>query len=91
MRWSWPSRVKRSAPQHFGDHAEANLLYVQKLAGLDDATNAVMLGIDRYGVTLRADTPAGQRMARVPFGEVLNGAEQARPAVIALLDRARAT
>ncbi len=57
------------------DHSEVNLLYVQKLAGLDDATNAAMLGIDRYGVTLRADTPAGLRMALVPFGETLNDAE----------------
>jgi heme iron utilization protein len=71
------------------DHNEANLLYVQKLAGLTDATDALMVGIDRYGVTLSADTPAGPRMARVPFSETLDSSDQARPAVIALLDRAR--
>ena len=41
------------------DHADANLLYVQALAGLADATEASLTGIDRYGMTLRAQTPAG--------------------------------
>ena len=47
------------------DHADANLLYVTALARLDDATDASMVGIDRYGVTLRVDTPGGPRLARV--------------------------
>lgn len=71
------------------DHADANLLYAQALAGLTDATSAVMAGIDRYGVTLRVETPAAPRMARVPFPATLRAAEDARPAVIALLDAAR--
>ncbi|MDY7100089.1 MAG: DUF2470 domain-containing protein [Actinomycetota bacterium] len=73
------------------DHGDANLLYVQRLAGLDDATEATMVGIDRYGVTLQAATPAGPRQARVPFTEPITDADQARPAVIALLQRARAS
>ncbi len=71
------------------DHRNANLMYVQVLAGLDDATDAKMVGIDRYGVTLTAETPAGPRMARVPFAEPLTAADQARPAVIELLNDAR--
>ncbi|MEO0494522.1 MAG: DUF2470 domain-containing protein [Actinomycetota bacterium] len=71
------------------DHRDANLMYVQVLAGLADATDAKMVGIDRYGVTLTAETPAGPRMARVPFSEPLTEADQARPAVIDLLNDAR--
>ena len=71
------------------DHADANLLYVQVLAGLADATEAPMVGIDRYGMTLRAHTPAGPRLARVAFPEPLGRGEQARPAVIERLDAAR--
>lgn len=71
------------------DHAEANLAYARVLARLDDATAATMVGVDRYGVTLQVDTPSGPRLARVAFAEALTSAEQARPAIIALLDRTR--
>ena len=71
------------------DHADANLLYVQALAGLADATEASLTGIDRYGMTLRARTPAGPRLARVAFPVALRRADQARPAVIERLDAAR--
>ncbi|MEM7275838.1 MAG: DUF2470 domain-containing protein [Actinomycetota bacterium] len=71
------------------DHADANLLYVQRLAGLADATEATLAGVDRYGLTLQAATPAGPRMARVAFPSPLTSTEEIRPAVIDLLDRAR--
>lgn len=72
------------------DHADANLLYATNLAGLTEATESTMTGIDRYGVTLRVATPAAARLARIPFGKRLDSADDARPAVIALLDQARA-
>ncbi len=72
------------------DHADANLAYVQGLTELADATDATMIGLDRHGITLRAETPSGPRMARVPFPEPLTAAKQVRPAVIALLQAARA-
>jgi putative heme iron utilization protein len=71
------------------DHRDANLLYVQRLAGLATATDASMVGVDRYGITLRADTPEGPRMARLPFAAPIGSVDEARPAVIALLDDAR--
>ena len=71
------------------DHADANLLYVTALAGLDDATGAAMVGIDRYGVTLRAHTSGGPRLARVAFPERLQSADEARGTLIKLLKRAR--
>ena len=73
------------------DHAAANLAYVKVLAGPADATQATMVGIDRYGVTLTAVTPAGPRLARVAFPAALTAADQARPAVVALLESARAS
>jgi putative heme iron utilization protein len=73
-----------------GDHGEANLMYVRVLAGLSDASEAKLVGVDRYGVTLQAVTPAGPRMARLRFPTPLQRADQARPAVMALLDQARA-
>ena len=71
------------------DHADANLQFVAVLAGLDDASAAAMVGIDRYGVTLRANTPGGPRLARIPFAEPLQAAEQARATLIRLLQQAR--
>ena len=71
------------------DHAAANLQYVTALAGLDDASTATMVGVDRYGVTLRAHTPGGPRLARVPFPEPLQRADQARATLIHLLQQAR--
>ncbi len=73
------------------DHGDANILYAQKLANLHDCTEATMLGIDRYGVTLRASTSKGPRMARIGFATPLNSQEEARPAVIELLELARGT
>ena len=73
------------------DHSDANILYAQKLANLHDCTEAAMLGIDRYGVTLRASTSKGPRMARIGFPTPLNNHEEARPAVIELLELAKST
>ncbi|NLD77472.1 MAG: DUF2470 domain-containing protein [Acidimicrobiales bacterium] len=72
------------------DHADANLSYATALAGLTDATAAHMVGIDRHGITLRVETPDAPRMARLGFPEALSSADEARPAVIALLAQARA-
>lgn len=71
------------------DHAEANLLYAQRLANLTDATEATMVGVDRYGITLQVTTPEAPRMARIPFPAPLEKADQARGAVIDLLQAAR--
>ena len=71
------------------DHADANLLYVTVLAQLGDASDAAMVGIDRYGATLRAHTPAGPRLARIAFPAPLQRAEQVRAALIGLLTAAR--
>jgi hypothetical protein len=71
------------------DHNDANLLYVQNLANLQNCEDASMLGVDRYGVTLRALTQDGPRMARIGFPSPLSSPDEARPAIIALLDSAK--
>ena len=71
------------------DHADANLAYATALAGLDDATSATMVGIDRHGITLDVTTPGGPRLARLGFPEPLTSPDDARPAVIDLLTLAR--
>ena len=71
------------------DHADTNLLYVQALAGLEDASEAALVGLDCYGMTLSADTPAGPRLARVAFPDVLRTVEQVRRAFLERLDAAR--
>ena len=83
--------ISREVVNHMNaDHSEANLLYVQVLANLPDSTEATMVGIDRHGVTLRASTPNGPRLARVRFPVSLDNSDEARPAVISLLDLAKA-
>ena len=71
------------------DHNDANLLYVQNLANLQNCEDASMLGVDRYGVTLRALTQDGPRMARIGFPSPLSSPDEARPAIITLLDSAK--
>lgn len=102
MSWVEPGDYAAAAPDPLAadaagivahmnrDHADANLLYVQQLAGLENASGATLVGIDRYGLTLQAATPEGPRQARVGFEKPLASAAEARPAVIALLERARA-
>ncbi len=71
------------------DHADANLMYAQHLAGLTDATDATMTSVDRHGFTLQVATPAGPRMARLGFNEDAHSGDEVRQAVIVLLKDAR--
>ena len=73
------------------DHSDANLLYVQAFASLPECSEATMLGVDRYGITLRAITVDGPRMARIGFPSPLKSDEDARPAIIALLELAKSS
>ena len=67
------------------DHAAANLLYAQRLAGLPDATAATMTAVDRHGFTLHVATPSGPRVARLAFPNPVTTTEDVRRAVIELL------
>ena len=82
--------VSKDVVQHMNDdHSDANLLYAQNLANLPDATNASMVDIDRHGITVRATTPSGPRLARVRFENPLKSPDEVRPAIIELLELAK--
>ncbi len=72
------------------DHAGACLAYAQRLARVPDATAATMTAVDRYGFDLAVTTPAGPRAARVAFDEPVATSDDARKAMITLVQRARA-
>lgn len=73
------------AVQHMNaDHAESNLAIARTRGGATTASAAAMTGIDRFGVTLAATTPAGPQMVRVAFPEPLGSADQIRSAVVEL-------
>ena len=73
------------------DHADANVLYAAKLAGLPTTTSATLTAVDRYGFELAAITPEGKRTARVAFDAPVTTSDEVRRAMIVLLQRARAT
>lgn len=72
------------------DHADANLLIARHLGGAVDATSARVRDIDRRGMTLYTDGPAGMSVVRVAFaGGALETADDVRSAVVALTQSAR--
>lgn len=73
------------------DHAEACLMYARDLAGASEATAATAVGVDRYGFTLWAETPAGPQVARVAFERRLDHVSDVRTAAVDLVRRARET
>ena len=74
------------AIQHMNDdHADANLIFVQERGGLPNATEATMVGVDRYGMTFSAETSEGPRISRVAFPDTASEASQLEPFVINLL------
>ncbi|MCC6558182.1 MAG: DUF2470 domain-containing protein [Polyangiaceae bacterium] len=72
------------------DHPDAVLAYARALAGIDDATEAAMTAVDRYGFEIRAVTPAGPRAARIGFEAPVAAPDEVRRAMIDLLRAARA-
>jgi hypothetical protein len=71
------------------DHADALLAMAQALAGHTDATAAVCLRADRYGLDLGVATPRGRTPARVGFAEPIAAPDGLRAATVELAKRAR--
>jgi putative heme iron utilization protein len=61
-----------------GDHADALAAMARAFGGFPDADTAVCVGIDRYGLDLRVQTPRGTAHARVGFPERLDSPGQLR-------------
>lgn len=72
------------------DHADALVACAQVFGGVPSTTDASMTALDRYGFDMVVATPQGRRAVRVGFEEPLDDPDQVRPAMVALVRRARA-
>jgi putative heme iron utilization protein len=88
-----PDPVGRNAAfavRHLNDdHSDALLAMARVLAGHTDATAAVCLRADRYGLDLGVDTPRGRTPARVGFAEAITAPDGLRGATVELARRSR--
>jgi len=71
------------------DHADALVLYCRAFSKATEITSASMTGVDRYGFEMSARTKDGPRPVRVAFPAAVNTPEDARAALIAMLNDAR--
>ena len=72
------------------DHADALLVMAQALGGHPDARGASCTAIDRYGLDLKVDTPAGTGATRIGFAEPVDAPDGLRAATVELARRGRA-
>lgn len=73
------------------DHADAMMLYCKAFSKATELTSARMTGIDRYGFEMSAQTRQGPRPVRVAFVKPVTTPEEARAALIAMVQDARRT
>lgn len=71
------------------DHAEAMVLYCRAFSRATDITAASMTSIDQYGFEMSAKTPDGPRPIRLAFATPVRSPDEARAALIAMLQDAR--
>ena len=72
------------------DHADALVLYCTTFSKARDVSSATMTHIDRYGFEMSARTAEGPRAVRLAFPRSVSSPEEARAALIAMLNQARA-
>lgn len=71
------------------DHADALVSYARAFTRATNTDDAVMVGVDRYGFELSVETEKGRRPARIAFPEPIATPQDARQAMIDLLETAR--
>ena len=71
------------------DHAETMVLYCRTFSRATDTSAARMTCVDRYGFEMSAVTAEGPRPVRLAFPEPICTSDQARKALIAMLEAAR--
>lgn len=71
------------------DHAEAMPLYCKAFSKATAITAATMTGIDRYGFEMSAITGEGPRPVRLAFTNPVKTTDEARAALIGMLQEAR--
>lgn len=101
MSWVEPEDWGRAAPDPItphsagildhmnADHADALVAYCLAFSRATEVASATMVGIDRYGFEMSAETPEGPRPIRVAFDEPIASPGEARSALVALVQRAR--
>jgi putative heme iron utilization protein len=72
------------------DHRESLALFARVFGGRADTTEAVMTAVDRYGFDLVVSGPGGRAALRLGFDAPVAGPAEVRPAMIMLVERARA-
>ena len=72
------------------DHADALVLYCKAFSKATEITSASMTGIDQYGFEMSAKTDKGPRPVRLAFTTPVRTPQEARAALIAKLNDARA-
>jgi heme iron utilization protein len=72
------------------DHADSLVLFARVFGGRPDTTEATMTAVDRYGFDVVAGGPAGRAALRFGFDAPVATAPEVRPAMIRLVERARA-
>ena len=72
------------------DHADAMPLYCRAFSRAQDIEVATMTSIDRYGFEMSAQTQGGPRPIRLAFPEPISTRDEARKALVSLLQEARA-
>lgn len=73
------------------DHADAMPLYCRAFSKAKDIEVATMTSIDRYGFEMSAQTDSGPRPVRLAFSQPISSVDEARKALVSLLQAARAT
>jgi putative heme iron utilization protein len=71
------------------DHAGALVQYCQAFSKATEIASASMTAIDRYGFEMSARTTDGPRPIRLAFAQPVTTPEEARTALVALLNDAR--
>jgi putative heme iron utilization protein len=101
MSWIGRSEWKAAEPDPLGpsaaatiahmnaDHADALVLYCKAFSKAKEIASASMTGIDRYGFEMSAKTGEGPRPVRVAFATPVSTPQEARAALIAMVQDAR--
>jgi heme iron utilization protein len=71
------------------DHADAMLAVARAYTGYTDATSALAVRLDRFGLDLDLVTPRGETTGRAPWLEQVDAADDLRMAAVALTRAAR--
>lgn len=72
------------------DHADAQVLFCQRLLGRADTVSATMSAVDRYGFEMIAVGPTGRAAVRLGFPQPCDTGADVRTAMVAMVAAARA-